>query len=48
MVGESLDRVTDGSVVSGIGKQTYTVGGSNDAIVDIVFDQPGSLCLCKP
>jgi nitrite reductase (NO-forming) len=41
MVGESLDRVTDGSVVNGIGKQTYTVGGSNDAIVDIVFDQPG-------
>ena len=36
-----LDRVTDGSIVSGIGKQTYTVGGSNDAIVDVVFDQPG-------
>ena len=47
MVGESLDRVTDGSIVNGIGKQTYTIGGSNDAIVDIVFDKPG-LCLCKP
>jgi nitrite reductase (NO-forming) len=41
MVGESLDRVTDGSIVNGIGKQTYTIGGSNDAIVDIVFDKPG-------
>ncbi len=41
MVGELLDRVVDGSTVQGIGKQTYTVGGSNDAIVDIVFDQPG-------
>ncbi len=41
IVGEILDRVTDGSIVSGIGEQTYTVGGSNDAIVDVVFDQPG-------
>ncbi len=41
IVGESLDRVTDGNVVSGIGKQTYTVGGSNDAIVDVTFDKPG-------
>ena len=41
MVGESLDRITDGSTVAGIGKQTYTLGGSNDAIVDIVFDKPG-------
>ena len=42
IVGEILDRVTDGSIVSGLGKQTYTVGGSNDAIVDVVFDQPGA------
>jgi nitrite reductase (NO-forming) len=41
IVGEILDRVTDGSLVNGIGKQTYTVGGSNDAIVDVVFDKPG-------
>ena len=41
IVGESLDRVTDGSVVSGMGKQTYMVGGSNDAIVDVYFDKPG-------
>ncbi|CAN5641276.1 hypothetical protein BH23THE1_BH23THE1_03850 [soil metagenome] len=41
IVGEILDRVTDGNIVSGTGKQTYTIGGSNDAIVDVVFDQPG-------
>ncbi|HEX5905111.1 MAG TPA: multicopper oxidase domain-containing protein [Candidatus Nitrosocosmicus sp.] len=41
IVGETLDRVTDGSIVNGIGKQTYTIGGSNDAIIDVVFDQPG-------
>jgi nitrite reductase (NO-forming) len=41
MVGEIIDRVTDGSLVNGIGKQTYTVGGSNDAILDMVFDKPG-------
>ena len=41
IVGGFLDRVTDGNVVSGIGKQTYTVGGSNDAIVDVTFDKPG-------
>jgi nitrite reductase (NO-forming) len=41
IVGESLDRIIDGGVVAGMGKQTYTVGGSNDAIVDVVFDKPG-------
>jgi nitrite reductase (NO-forming) len=41
IVGEQLDRVTDGSIVSGLGKQTYMVGGSNDAIADVVFEQPG-------
>ncbi|MDQ4074217.1 MAG: multicopper oxidase domain-containing protein [Thermoproteota archaeon] len=41
IVGETLDRVTDGSIVNGIGKQTYTVGGSNDAIIDVYFDLPG-------
>ncbi len=41
IVGEQLDRVTDGSIVSGIGKQTYLLGGSNDAIVDVTFDNPG-------
>ena len=42
IVGEILDRVTDGNIVNGMGKQTYTIGGSNDAIVDVVFDQPGA------
>jgi nitrite reductase (NO-forming) len=42
IVGEQLDRVTDGSVIAGWGKQTYLVGGSNDAIVDVVFNKPGA------
>jgi nitrite reductase (NO-forming) len=42
IVGEQLDRVTDGSVTAGWGKQTYLVGGSNDAIVDVVFNKPGA------
>jgi nitrite reductase (NO-forming) len=41
IVGETLDRVTEGSVVNSIGAQTYTVGGSNSAIADVVFDKPG-------
>jgi nitrite reductase (NO-forming) len=41
IVGEQLDRVTDGQVVSGWGKQTYLVGGSNDAIIDVMFTKPG-------
>ncbi len=41
IVGETLDRIIDGNVLSGMGKQTYTVGGSNDAIVDVTFDKPG-------
>lgn len=41
IVGEQLDAVTHGSYVQGRGLQTYLVGGSNDAIVDVVFDEPG-------
>jgi nitrite reductase (NO-forming) len=41
IVGEQLDRITDGQQVAGWGKQTYLVGGSNDAIVDVVFNKPG-------
>ena len=41
IVGEQLDRVTDGQVISGWGKQTYLVGGSNDAIIDVMFSKPG-------
>ena len=42
IVGEELDRVTDGQVVSGWGKQTYLLGGFNDAIIDVVFNKPGA------
>jgi hypothetical protein len=42
IVGEQLDRVTDGQLVAGWGKQTYLVGGSNDAIIDVVFNKPGA------
>jgi nitrite reductase (NO-forming) len=41
IVGEMLDRVNEGNVVSANGAQTYTVGGSNGVIVDVVFDKPG-------
>lgn len=41
IVGEQLDRIVDGQVISGLGKQTYLIGGSNDAIADVVFDKPG-------
>lgn len=41
IVGEQLDRVMDGQKVAGVYKQTYLLGGSNDAIVDVVFDKPG-------
>lgn len=45
IVGEMLDRVTDGGVVAGYGKQTYMIGGSNDAIIDVVFDAPGAYAI---
>jgi nitrite reductase (NO-forming) len=41
IVGEQLDRIIDGQVVAGWGKQTYLLGGSNDAIIDVVFNKPG-------
>jgi nitrite reductase (NO-forming) len=41
VVGQQLARVTDGQVVQGWGTQTYLLGGSNDAIVDVVFNKPG-------
>jgi nitrite reductase (NO-forming) len=41
IVGEQLDRVISGSVVQGWGKQTYLLGGSNDAIVDVVLNHAG-------
>jgi nitrite reductase (NO-forming) len=42
IVGEQLDRVISGNVVQGWGKQTYLLGGSNDVIIDVVFNQPGA------
>jgi nitrite reductase (NO-forming) len=41
VVGQQLARVVDGQVVAGWGKQTYLLGGSNDAIVDVLFNKPG-------
>src|SRR5579885_1163499 len=41
-VGEQIDRVTQGNVVQAMGTQTWDLGGSQDEIDDIVFDQPGA------
>ncbi len=41
IVGEQLDRVVHGSALQGKGLQTYLIGGSDDAIIDVVFDEPG-------
>jgi len=42
IVGEILDRVTQGNVVQAQGTETWHIGGSQGAIVDIVFDKPGA------
>jgi nitrite reductase (NO-forming) len=42
IVGEQLDRVISGQVVQGWGKQTHLLGGSNDAIIDVVFNKTGA------
>ena len=42
VVGEQIDRVTQGNVVQAMGTQTWDLGGSQDEIDDIVFDQPGA------
>jgi len=42
IVGGQLDRVISGQVVQGLGKQTYLLGGSNDAIIDVVFNKAGA------
>ncbi|TSA17476.1 MAG: copper oxidase [Nitrosopumilales archaeon] len=42
IVGEILDRVTQGNVVQAQGTETWNIGGSQGAIVDIVFDNPGA------
>jgi nitrite reductase (NO-forming) len=42
IVGGQMDRVTQGNMVQAMGTQTWNVGGSQDAIVDVVYDQPGA------
>ena len=41
IVGEIIDRVTQGNVVQARGTETYEIGGSQGAIFDVVFDEPG-------
>ena len=41
VVGEIIDRVTQGNVVQAKGTETWMIGGSQGAIMDIVFDEPG-------
>ena len=42
IVGGQIDRVTQGNMVQAMGTQTWLIGGSQDAIVDVVYDQPGA------
>ena len=41
IVGEIIDRVTQGNHVQAQGTETWLVGGSQGAILDLVFDNPG-------
>jgi nitrite reductase (NO-forming) len=41
IVGEIIDRVTQGNVVQAQGTETWLIGGSQGAIADVVFDNPG-------
>ena len=41
IVGEILDRVTQGNRVQSHGTETWLLGGSQNMIVDVVFDEPG-------
>ncbi len=41
IVGEILDRVVQGNRVQAQGTETWLIGGSQGAIVDVVFDNPG-------
>lgn len=41
IVGEQLDRVVSGNRVQEANTQTFMLGGSDDAIVDVVFEKPG-------
>jgi nitrite reductase (NO-forming) len=42
IVGGQMDRVTQGNMVQAMGTQTWNIGGSQDAIIDVVYDQPGA------
>ncbi len=41
IVGEILDRVTQGNRVQSAATETWMLGGSQGMIVDVVFDEPG-------
>lgn len=41
IVGEIMDRVWQGNRIQAEGVQTWVIGGSVDAIVELVFDEPG-------
>jgi len=45
IVGEILDRVTQGSRVQSAGTETWLLGGSQNMIVDLVYDEPGIYAL---
>ena len=42
IVGEILDRVTQGNRVQSAATETWMLGGSQNMIVDLVFDEPGT------
>ena len=42
IVGEIIDRVVQGNRVQAQGTETWLVGGSQGAIMDVVFDNPGA------
>ncbi len=41
IVGEQLDRVVQGNRIQAQGTETWLIGGSQGATVDVVFDNPG-------
>jgi nitrite reductase (NO-forming) len=45
IVGEILDRVTQGNRVQSAATETWLLGGSQNMIVDLVFDEPGVYAL---
>jgi len=42
IVGEILDRVTQGNRIQSAATETWLLGGSQGMIVDLVFDEPGA------